>query len=129
MTKDEIREMFLLNAEVRGLPPCDPRREQGEEILAGMTRRYAAEVPNAQPAPERKGPDWQKALAYVAEVFQRLDSCETDEGAVAFRRGVWETITDAVQVFYQSPELEPMRRKIAEMKKAAAQASVPQDGE
>lgn len=109
MTDEDVKSMFRLAADVRRMPPGDPRREQAEGLLRGMTQVYVAEnvvSPGAEPA--EPGPEWQEALEYVKYIFARLDSAENDAGCAAARAEWLRLLADACEKAYGETGRKPI---------------------
>lgn len=92
MTQAEIREMFLLAAKARAVPPCDPRREAAEAALSELESRYFAENvewPDGART-EPSAPSKEDALKYVAALFLELDGM--DPSGREARKAYWKAL-------------------------------------
>jgi len=125
MTKEDIRDMFLVAAAVRHMKEDDPRLEMAAKQLSAMEKEYFATVLDAKPgqaeAAERKPaqPDWKGALTYLINVFMTLDAAakeskkadpEALQAEIAERHAVWEIVSNGVMNWYQQeaqPEAKP----------------------
>ena len=92
MTQAEIREMFLLAAKARAVPPCDPRRDAAEGALSELESRYFAENVEwpAGAKAEPSAPSREDALKYVAAIFLELDG--VDPSGRAARKAYWKAL-------------------------------------
>lgn len=92
MTSDEIRQMFRFAGDLNRLPAGSPSREESENMLAILRKRYVAEnvVPPGD-APAEKIPLWMEALQYVAALFAQMDS--VDPAGKDQRKAYWREIS------------------------------------
>jgi len=122
MTKEDIRDMFLVAAAVRHMKEDDPRLEMAAKQLSAMEKEYFATVLDAKPGQAEAGvqkpvqPDWKGALTYLINVFMTLDAAakeskkadpEALQAEIAERHAVWEIVSNGVMNWYQQQETQP----------------------
>ena len=115
MTKEDIRDMFLVAAAVRRMKEDDPRLETAAKQLSAMEKEYFASVLDAKPgqAEASARPDWKDALTYLVNVFTALDAAakeskksdpEALQAEIAERHAVWEIVSYGVMNWYRQQE-------------------------
>ena len=118
MTKEDIRDMFLVAAAVRRMKEDDPRLETAAQQLSAMEKEYFAAVLDAKPgqAEAPAQPDWKGALTYLVNVFTALDAAakeskksdpEALQAEIAERHAVWEIVSNGVMNWYRQQEARP----------------------
>ena len=122
MTKEDIRDMFLVATAVRRMKEDDPRLETAAKQLSAMEKEYFASVLDAKPgqaeasAQKPARPDWKDALTYLVNVFTALDAAakeskksdpEALQAEIAERHAVWEIVSNGVMNWYRQQEARP----------------------